>query len=152
MRSMAVDCGLLYGITSVLRVDASLEKGPDLLRKQSCSDPSVHKGRARASMPCANEGVAAAAESLGSWLSFARSAPVAGEQFSQRRVVRDVAGPAARVGHGGVELDVSVQEPLWPGVVEVGQGPLLERGGRLLVTGHRARGSRSTSCRAWSAR
>ena len=64
---------------------------------------------------------------------------VSGEQFVQRHVVRDVGRPAVGGGHGGVELRVRVVEPLWPGVVEVGQGPLLERGCSLLVTRYRPR-------------
>ena len=44
------------------------------------------------------------------------------------------------MGHGRIELSVGVNEPLWPGVVEVGQGPLLKCDGGLLVTRYRARG------------
>lgn len=36
-------------------------------------------------------------------------------------------------GHGRIELPVRVGKPLWPSVVEVGQGSLLERGRRLPI-------------------
>lgn len=41
----ALDRALLFGITSVLQVDPSLEEGLDLLRKQWCAEPSVHGGK-----------------------------------------------------------------------------------------------------------
>ena len=68
-----------------------------------------------------------------------RALPPAAESLGRLTPVHDVAGPAVGGGHGGVELGVSVHEPLRPRVVEVGQGPLLERGRRLLVMGYRMR-------------
>ena len=41
----ALDRELLFGITSVLQLDPSLEEGLDLLRKQWCAEPSVHGGK-----------------------------------------------------------------------------------------------------------
>ena len=41
----ALDRDLLFGITSVLRLDPDLEEGLDLLRKQWCAEPSVHGGK-----------------------------------------------------------------------------------------------------------
>ena len=37
-----LDRELLIGITSVLQLDADLEEGLDLLRRQWCAEPSVH--------------------------------------------------------------------------------------------------------------
>ena len=36
---------LLFGVTSVLQLDPSLEEGLDLLRRQWCAEPSVHGGK-----------------------------------------------------------------------------------------------------------
>ena len=41
----ALDRELLFGITSVLQLDPGLEEGLDLLRKQWCTEPSVHGGK-----------------------------------------------------------------------------------------------------------
>ena len=41
----ALDRALLFGITSVLKLDPALEEGLDLLRKQWCAEPSVHGGK-----------------------------------------------------------------------------------------------------------
>ena len=41
----ALDRELLFGITSVLHLDPSLEEGLDLLRRQWCAEPSVHGGK-----------------------------------------------------------------------------------------------------------
>ena len=41
----ALDRELLFGITSVLKLDPGLEEGLDLLRKQWCAEPSVHGGK-----------------------------------------------------------------------------------------------------------
>ena len=41
----ALDRELLFGITSVLQLDAGLEEGLDLLRKKWCAEPSVHGGK-----------------------------------------------------------------------------------------------------------
>ena len=40
-----LDSDLLFGVTSVLKLDPSLEEGLDLLRKQWCAEPSVHGGK-----------------------------------------------------------------------------------------------------------
>ena len=40
-----LDRQLLFGITSVLKLDPALEEGLDLLRKQWCAEPSVHGGK-----------------------------------------------------------------------------------------------------------
>ena len=40
-----LDRDLLFGVTSVLQLDPSLEEGLDLLRKQWCAEPSVHGGK-----------------------------------------------------------------------------------------------------------
>ena len=40
----ALDRGLLFGNTSVLQLGSGLEEGLELLRKQWCTDPSVHGG------------------------------------------------------------------------------------------------------------
>ena len=40
-----LDRQLLFGTTSVLKLDAGLEEGLDLLRKQWCAEPSVHGGK-----------------------------------------------------------------------------------------------------------
>ena len=40
-----LDRELLFGITSVLKLDPVLEDGLDLLRKQWCAEPSVHGGK-----------------------------------------------------------------------------------------------------------
>ena len=42
---MALDRELLFGTTSVLRLNPALEEGLDLLRKQWCAEPSVHGGK-----------------------------------------------------------------------------------------------------------
>ena len=41
----ALDRALLFGITSVLKLDSSLEEGLEVLRKQWCAEPSVHGGK-----------------------------------------------------------------------------------------------------------
>ena len=41
----ALDYYLLFGVTSVLKLDPGLEEGLDLLRKQWCAEPSVHGGK-----------------------------------------------------------------------------------------------------------
>ena len=41
----ALDRELLFGVTSVLGIDPSVEEGLDLLRKQWCAEPSVHGGK-----------------------------------------------------------------------------------------------------------
>ena len=41
----ALDRELLFGITSVLKLDPGLEEGLDVLRKQWCAEPSVHGGK-----------------------------------------------------------------------------------------------------------
>ena len=41
----ALDSELLFGITSVLKLDPALEEGLDVLRKQWCAEPSVHGGK-----------------------------------------------------------------------------------------------------------
>ena len=41
------------------------------------------------------------------------------EQFAEQVVIGDIGRPAVGGGHGGVERDVRVGEPLRPGVVEV---------------------------------
>ena len=41
----ALDRDLLFGPTSVLKLDSGLEEGLDLLRKQWCAEPSVHGGK-----------------------------------------------------------------------------------------------------------
>ncbi len=41
----ALDCRLLFGITSALQLDPNLEKGLGVLRKQWCAEPSVHGGK-----------------------------------------------------------------------------------------------------------
>ena len=41
----ALDRELLFGVESVLQLDAGLEEGLDLLRKQWCAEPSVHGGK-----------------------------------------------------------------------------------------------------------
>ena len=41
----ALDRKLLFGITSVLQLDPSLEAGLEVLRKQWCAEPSVHGGK-----------------------------------------------------------------------------------------------------------
>ena len=41
----ALDRALLFGTTSVLRLDAGLEEEMDLLRNQWCAEPSVHGGK-----------------------------------------------------------------------------------------------------------
>lgn len=68
---------------------------------------------------------------LGNKLGAVRT--VSGKQLVQRRAVRDSAGPAVGGGHSDIELGVRIGEPLRPSVVEVCQGPLLERGRGLLV-------------------
>ncbi|MYC65609.1 MAG: hypothetical protein F4X12_04675 [Acidobacteriia bacterium] len=40
-----LDRDLLFGVTSVLQLDPSLEEGLDLLRRQWCAEPSVHGGK-----------------------------------------------------------------------------------------------------------
>ena len=40
-----LDRELLFGITSVLKLDPALEEGLDLLRNQWCAEPSVHGGK-----------------------------------------------------------------------------------------------------------
>lgn len=42
---IALDRELLFGVTSVLKLDPDLEEGLDLLRKQWCAEPSVHGGK-----------------------------------------------------------------------------------------------------------
>ena len=42
---IALDRQLLFGVTSVLKLDPALEEGLDLLRKQWCAEPSVHGGK-----------------------------------------------------------------------------------------------------------
>ena len=41
----ALDRALLFGTKSVLQLDAGLEEGHELLRKQWCAEPSVHGGK-----------------------------------------------------------------------------------------------------------
>ena len=41
----ALDRELLFGKTSVLKLDSGLEEGLDVLRKQWCAEPSVHGGK-----------------------------------------------------------------------------------------------------------
>ena len=43
---ISLDRNLLFGITSVLQLDPSLEEDLELLRKQWCAEPSVHGGKA----------------------------------------------------------------------------------------------------------
>ena len=40
-----LDRELLFGASSVLQLDAGLEKGLDLVRRQWCAEPSVHGGK-----------------------------------------------------------------------------------------------------------
>ena len=40
-----LDHVLLFGVTSVLKLDPALDEGLDLLRKQWCAEPSVHGGK-----------------------------------------------------------------------------------------------------------
>ncbi len=40
-----LDHVLLFGITSVLKLDPALDEGLDVLRKQWCAEPSVHGGK-----------------------------------------------------------------------------------------------------------
>ena len=40
-----LDHELLFGITSVLKLDPALGEGLNLLRKQWCAEPSVHGGK-----------------------------------------------------------------------------------------------------------
>ena len=40
-----LDSSLLFGITSVLQLNPSLEEGLDVLRRQWCAEPSVHGGK-----------------------------------------------------------------------------------------------------------
>ena len=40
-----LDRELLFGITSVMKLDPDLEEGLDVLRKQWCAEPSVHGGK-----------------------------------------------------------------------------------------------------------
>ena len=41
----ALDHELLFGITSVMKLEPGLEEGLDVLRKQWCAEPSVHGGK-----------------------------------------------------------------------------------------------------------
>ncbi|MYF39234.1 MAG: hypothetical protein F4221_00030 [Rhodothermaceae bacterium] len=54
-------------------------------------------------------------------------------------IVRYAGAPGGGSSHGDPELYIPVRKPLWPGIVETGQGPLLVRFCRLIVTRYRVK-------------
>ncbi len=64
-----------------------------------------------------------------------RSFEVEVEEAGQEIIVRDVGGPGVGGEDGVVEGGVGVAEPGWHGVVELGQGALLEFLGAASVLG-----------------